>query len=272
MAGIRKRATTLKETSTTPSSVASTEQLLAAVAKLKQTATDDHGITSKQLLQCVQSAAEKNQIKLVEKIEKKKVAKKSSPPRSQWLTVLLVGYRVAVLCCLAFTVACLLFLFSPTVSSFIFKHIHTRLYYIIRPVRMGLAMIMPLLSMLRLDFINSSCMFENPFVPEADFCPCLRVMGSTELVLSAESPTIPESFFQLPAYEVLVVRNAVDTANVSLDAFRDFKRNHPTQRGPKTCLKLTTNSEAGVQKIADLYNPEVLEEQLNSKDAWAFSW
>ncbi len=266
MAGIRKRVTE----ASTSSSVESTEQLLAAVAKLKQAATEEHGITSQQLQQCVESATDKNQIKLAKKIQKK-ISKKSSHHSRQQI-VLSLCYRVAVLCSLVSTVFWLVFLYSPTVSSFVLKHTHNQLYYVSRPIRKGIAAIFPVLNMFGLDFINSDCMLQNPFVPEANFCPCLRVNKATELVLTENSPTIPNSMLQLPNYDVRVVRNAVDTANVTLDAFRDFKQNHPTHRGPKTCLKLTTTVEAGIQKMSDLYNPEVLEEQLDSKDAWAFTW
>lgn len=270
MAGIRKR---VKEASSTPPpEVDPTEKLLADVAKLKQSATEDHGITSKQLLQCVESAAEKNKIRLAKKI-KKKIVKKSTP-RSPQCSVLLLSYRVAVLLSLAVTVFTLLFLYSSTVSDFVLKYHHQDLYYIVRPIRKGLATIAPLLNFFGLNFIESDCLLQNPMVSEANFCPCLRIKGFTELVMTEDSPTIPDSILQLPTYEVLVIRNAVDTASVTLDAFRDFKRNHPTHRGPKTCLKLTTTTEAGLQKMADLYNPELLEEQLHvdSKDAWAFSW
>ncbi len=138
---------------------------------------------------------------------------------------------------------------------------------------MGIATVSPLLlNTFGLDLMNTDCFVENPFVSEANFCPCLRVKLPNELQLTVESPTLPDSIFQLPTYDIFIARNALDTSNFTVEAFRDFKRNHPTQRGPKTCLKLTTNTEAGVQKMSDLYDPELLELHLNADTAWAFSW
>lgn len=100
----------------------------------------------------------------------------------------------------------------------------------------------------------------------------MRVHQPIDLQITPESPFLPDKALEYPTYQYYIARNALDTSNVTLEAFRDFKRNHPTQRGPKTCLKLTTNTEVGVQKMSELYNPEILEEHMNSKEAWAFTW
>ena len=159
-----------------------------------------------------------------------------------------------------------------SIDSIVLQYVHTRLYYIIRPFRMGIATVYPLLNTFGLDLINSDCFLENPFISEANYCPCLRVKFPKELELTAESPTLPDTVFQLPTYDVFIARNALDTSKVTVEAFRDFKRNHPTHRGPKSCLKLTTNTEAGVQKMSELYDPELLEQHLNANTSWAFTW
>ena len=113
---------------------------------------------------------------------------------------------------------------------------------------------------------------ENPFVNEIQSCPCMHVKLPKELELSEALPTIPDHLFDLPNHDIYIIRGASDTSNVTVEHFRDFKRNHPTHRGPKSCLKLTTNSKAGVQKMSEMYDPEMLKEHLASEEAWAFTW
>ena len=120
-----------------------------------------------------------------------------------------------------------------------------------------------------LDFLNTDCMLENPFLSGVEGCACFRIKYPQELVLN--SSVLPPSVTQSGLLDVYVLRNVSQyPGNFSLEDFTSF----PSLNGgmyPVSCHEIS-GVDSKMYRYDEFYHPQKMTKFLRDKNPWAFSW
>ena len=146
--------------------------------------------------------------------------------------------------------------------------VHTHVYTITRPIRLGISSVLPYMRAIGLDIFATDCLIENPLLSDAQSCPCLSIKEAIELELNHTHMFIPKDIFTIPNHNIYVVKNAVDMSGFSLTLFERFRN----KMIPDTCFEMTSDQSKGVQRITDLFNSEAVERYLDVQESWSFTW
>ncbi len=80
--------------------------------------------------------------------------------------------------------------------------LHTHMYSITRPVRLGLVSLLPFFQSFGLDFLHQDCLIENPLLSPEERCPCTHVKHPTFFTINSTHSHLPHDMLQLPLSEV----------------------------------------------------------------------
>ena len=205
--------------------------------------------------------------------ERSNVSSSSSPSNSRcglccvrcvkalWISVLVCVFLVG------FVTYC-----EPA-SFFLSRVMHTRVYDVVRHVRLGLTIFLPLLKSTGLDFWQG-CMVENPFVNITNRCPCLHRNGA--IVTTLEGGGLPSELLYDPR-DIIIVRNATagsnsgDTPDSTLRMLQEFYQAHREEDIAIVCSE-DSIGVGGPHRHQQLFDRNTMKRLLSEKGQWSFVW
>ena len=129
--------------------------------------------------------------------------------------------------------------------------------------------VLPYMDQVGMDFLNTDCMLENPFLGNVEKCTCFRTKYPKEVVLS--DSTIPLDAIEHEGLDVHVLRNASQfPSDLSIMEFVQF----PSLNGgnyPLSCYEIHGENTA-IYRYDQFYQKDKMTRLLKGKGSWNFSW
>ena len=146
--------------------------------------------------------------------------------------------------------------------------LHDKLYYILRPVRLAMVKILPVLDKVNLNFLDTDCMLENPLLDDIDQCACFGIKYPKDVDLGFLA--LPQQLTRPGIKDVYVLHNSAKF-DVDLNIMKLI--NFPSEAGgyPLACHEVASEN-IGLYRYEDLYQEEKMKKLLNRSDSWSFSW
>ena len=161
-----------------------------------------------------------------------------------------------------------LFLLSTYFCYCCTQLLHDRLYYILRPVRLAMVSILPVLDKVNLNFLDTDCMLENPLLSDAERCACFGIKYPQEIDL--EFSALPQHLSRAGIQDIYVLRNSTrfdkDLNIMNFVKFRSEMGDYPL-----SCHQMS-GENIGIFRYDEFFQEEKMTELLTRGDSWSFSW
>lgn len=129
--------------------------------------------------------------------------------------------------------------------------------------------ILPYMDQVGMDFLNTDCMLENPFLDNIEKCACFRTKYPKEVVINES--TLPLYAIEHEGLDVHVFKNASQfPSDLSIMEFVEF----PSLNGgsyPLSCHEVH-GENAAIYRYDQFYQKKKMTQLLKGKTSWSFSW
>ena len=213
-------------------------------------------LTSEEFGECLSTAAEKLNIRF------KYAKRKKHRQRTNYCCYCL---KVIWACFLLMVATGFLVAQYEPANLYLFQTLHTKIYDVVRPMRLGLLLVVPYLKAVGID-IFSDCVVENSFLNATQQCVCMHTKEATEVDLNGS--VLPAFVYENPK-QMYVLRNVLDS-KFSLEQLQDFHMSHG--KNPPACIEIGSEGQKGPVFYRQLFDKTQMLEYLTSNESWSFTW